>query len=726
MRLPSRRPCRRRRPMTAIEPLETRTLFHLELIAEIPNVAVGPGTPQSEINLGNHFDNEEINGTIVRFQTDLGEVDMEMFDGGAPATVSNFLGYVTRGEYNNTIFHRAIPQFVVQGGGYSASTVTQLIPPHIPTLAPIVNEFSTARSNVRATVAMAKEPDNPNSATSEFFFNLEDNSGTPPFGLDFQNGGFTVFARVINNTMPVVDAMAGLQTFDPPAVPFEDLPLRGVPPATADNVVRLNTAMVIEEAGLFTYTVQSSDPALVTPVVENGILRLNYGAGMTGLADITITATDVDGTTATDTFTAGVGALDVAIGDNAARQATFTDADGTTATISLKGGSGVLRFSGSNLSQTVGRAGAQVNGQITDLAVTLTGSGTGGALAVKASGGDGLITFSGLTADFGLKSIAAKQVNLAGNLTVAGNVGKADFADVSNSIMTFGGSGGSLALSLRDADQVEINSQIPIKSLKAASFVGGGGPDIGTISAPGLGSVNVTGNFFQRLNIAGSLGTTKIGGQAGTFLPWSVSGAAGKVTLGSVADGFIADFLGSVSGLTVNGNLTGDVSAGVLKSLTVKGDMTSSNLLLSGPGVSLGRATVSGAITNSRIQATSGIGSVTANSINASTIYAGVNTDGGILPFSLTDFSDGPSEIKSVTVKSSGGAPSFVNSNIAARNVGRLNLGTIQVGNAGVPFGVAGDNIASISGTGNGPLRFSRLDDTSDTTAQQDFEIRVF
>jgi hypothetical protein len=72
-------------------------------------------------------------------------------------------------------------------------------------------------------------------------------------------------------------------------------------------------------------------------------------------------------------------------------------------------------------------------------------------------------------------------------------------------------------------------------------------------------------------------------------------------------------------------------------------------------------------------------------------------------------------------VRGAGGAPTFVNSNIAARTIGRLNLGVVQVGNAGVPFGVAADTISAISGTGAGPLRFSRLTDPTDTTAQQDF-----
>jgi hypothetical protein len=79
-----------------------------------------------------------------------------------------------------------------------------------------------------------------------------------------------------------------------------------------------------------------------------------------------------------------------------------------------------------------------------------------------------------------------------------------------------------------------------------------------------------------------------------------------------------------------------------------------------------------------------------------------------------------------VTVKGVGGAPSFVNSNIAARTVGKLSLGAIQAGNGGVPFGVAGDTIASVTGTaGAAPVRLSRLADPAQSTVQEDFTVNV-
>lgn len=706
-----------------VEGLESRILFHLDLVQALPNTAVAPGTASSEINLAAHFDNELINGTIVRLATDLGNIDMELFDQGAPKTVANFLGYVTRGDYNNTFVHRSAEEFVIQAGGYRANADLSQITEHIPVQAPVPNEFSPQRPNVRSTVAMAKLSEEapgggPDSATSEFFVNLLDRNRD---NLDFQNGGFTVFGQLINNTMTTVDAIAALPRVNSP---FQGLPIQGDAPLdSVDELVVVSSASVVPEAALFNYTVTSTNPALVGGAVENGVLRLTYGAGATGTADVTVTATDLDGTTVTDTFTAGVGVLDVLIGNGGAKAVTFTDADGTVATVTLKGGAGTVRFTGTDLTQAEARGGATVAGSVADLAIDLTGTGTSGALVVRATGGDGLVNVSRLTSDAGMKSVAAKVVNLVGDVTFAGNVAKADFADVTNSILSFGGSGGGLALTLRDANGVDIVSQIPLKSLKANSFAGGG-PENGVLTAPALGSLIVNGDFGGRLNLAGSLGNARIGGAASTFLPWNVAGPAGKLAIGSITEGFVADFLGGVASLAVAGNLTGDIAAPTIKSLIVKGDMTSANLTLTGPGAALGRATVSGTITNSRIQAANGIGSVAAAAINGSSIYAGLTTEGGILPTSLADFNPDPSGIKSVTVK--GAAASFINSNIASRTIGKLNLGAIQTDNGGVPFGVAGDTIASLTGTGAaGAIKLTRLNDPAQTQTQQDFLVTV-
>lgn len=156
--------------------------------------------------------------TIVEmvFNLGLGEspfdtVYIELFD-DTPATQANFLNYVNDGDFTDVLMHRSVSGFVLQGGGFDTDLVA------IPTDAPVVNEFG--RSNLRGTIAMAKVGDDPNSATSQFFFNLGDNSAN----LDTQNGGFTVFARVLGNGMDLIDALAGLSTINLGS-PFDTLPV---------------------------------------------------------------------------------------------------------------------------------------------------------------------------------------------------------------------------------------------------------------------------------------------------------------------------------------------------------------------------------------------------------------------------------------------------------------------------------------------------------------------
>jgi cyclophilin family peptidyl-prolyl cis-trans isomerase len=141
--------------------------------------------------------------SVVTIETPLGTFQMELLADDAPNTVQNFLNYVERGAYDGTFFHRSVPGFIVQGGGFAFDPFTSSAP-GIAVDEPVVNEFG--ESNIRGTVAMAKTAAGPDSATSQWFVNLANNSAN----LDNQNGGFTVFARVIGDGMQVVDEIAAL------------------------------------------------------------------------------------------------------------------------------------------------------------------------------------------------------------------------------------------------------------------------------------------------------------------------------------------------------------------------------------------------------------------------------------------------------------------------------------------------------------------------------------
>ena len=150
----------------------------------------------------------------VIISTPLGDIEMELLEQDAPNTVANFLNYIENNRYDKTFIHRNVPDFIIQGGGFS---FTDGKGAGIPTFPPVDNEFKV--SNTRGTVAMAKLRDQPDSATSQWFINAADNSAN----LDAQNGGFTVFARVTDG-MDVVDAINELPMVNAGGS-FGDLPV---------------------------------------------------------------------------------------------------------------------------------------------------------------------------------------------------------------------------------------------------------------------------------------------------------------------------------------------------------------------------------------------------------------------------------------------------------------------------------------------------------------------
>jgi len=146
--------------------------------------------------------------STVRFRiaygtTLLGDIDVELFDADKPITVSNFLAYVQSGKYSRSILHRLAPNFVLQGGGYTVPSPFAASPFQATTVISeypaITNEFAhgTMRSNVFGTLAMARRADDPNSATSQWYFNLGDNSrGIGATNLNTFGGGYAVFGQI--------------------------------------------------------------------------------------------------------------------------------------------------------------------------------------------------------------------------------------------------------------------------------------------------------------------------------------------------------------------------------------------------------------------------------------------------------------------------------------------------------------------------------------------------
>lgn len=154
----------------------------------------------------------------VRLSTSLGDVTLELAEAKAPVTVKNFLRYVQTGAFDGTVFHRVIPDFMIQGGGFTSEMVQK------PTEAPITNEADNGLKNDRGTIAMARTSD-PHSAGSQFFINLKNNSFLNHTGRTAQGWGYAVFGRVTEG-MNVVDEIAQVETGS--CGPHSDVPLTPV------------------------------------------------------------------------------------------------------------------------------------------------------------------------------------------------------------------------------------------------------------------------------------------------------------------------------------------------------------------------------------------------------------------------------------------------------------------------------------------------------------------
>ena len=162
---------------------------------------------------------DEGTNPVVTFETTHGSFAVALEPDSAPKTVENFLAYVRDGHFDGTIFHRVIPGFMIQGGGYDERYQ------QVSTRAPIENEAPDAPGNDRGTIAMARTAD-PHSATAQFFINVVDNDFLNHTAKTARGWGYAAFGRVVDG-METVDRIAALQTG--PGGPFpSDVPQEAV------------------------------------------------------------------------------------------------------------------------------------------------------------------------------------------------------------------------------------------------------------------------------------------------------------------------------------------------------------------------------------------------------------------------------------------------------------------------------------------------------------------
>lgn len=220
--------------------------------------------------------------TVVTVQTSLGDIQINLFDEATPKTVENFLQYVNSGAYANNVVHRVVDGFVVQSGGFTytgpITSATGFVLDSVATGAAVVNEPEL--SNLRGTIAMAKLGGQPDSATSQWYINLDD---TNVSSLDPNlngSGGYTVFGQVIGDGMDIVDDIAA-QTQANFGGAFTNLPIRNYTQADADagaditddNLVIISDIVVTDATVV---TNPSLNPA------ENTLINAPSGGGSAG------------------------------------------------------------------------------------------------------------------------------------------------------------------------------------------------------------------------------------------------------------------------------------------------------------------------------------------------------------------------------------------------------------------------------------------------------------
>ena len=221
-------------------------------------------------------------GTLVQFRTVYGDIEVELYDQDKPVTVRNFLRYLQNGLYENEFSHRLVPDFVLQGGGF---TLTNNTISAIPTYPPITNEFGVGRqfSNIYGTIAMAKLGGNTNSATSQWFFNLNNNAFLDaPDTNDF----FVVFGHVIGGTN-VLNIFNHFQNWSSiPAPAPTNLVLNGyyAPPLNTLPVLTSNFPPTASSFVMIDITLLQ---VAIQPVAGGESISWNSATGLTNIVEFT-------------------------------------------------------------------------------------------------------------------------------------------------------------------------------------------------------------------------------------------------------------------------------------------------------------------------------------------------------------------------------------------------------------------------------------------------------
>ena len=408
----------------------------------IPPQTLTPGGAPTAVNLADYFSLSGVTGQLVQFDTVLGKFDVELRPDVAPQHVANFLGYVARGDYTNSFFHRSATFdagaiSIVQGGGY-AVVGTQVVA--VPAQPPVPLEYNLP--NERGTLAAARTVDI-NSATSQWFFNVRDNSSIlgPSNG-----GGYTVFGRVLGSGMTVIDAIAALQRIDARGgdqnSPFGELPVRNYTGnLQVSNLALVNSITAVpvfpsgDATGIIHFTIDNSAPGVVTAALSGSILTLTPGAA--GSATITVHAIDVSGNAVETSF---VVTVTISLPSFATQPTSQTVASGNTVVLSATANAAV--------SYQWQRNGADVFGATNaTLVLNNATSANAGSYTLVARNPLGSVTSTPVT--LAISNAAPSEVGRLVNLSIRSNAGTGSQTLIVGFAVGGAGTSGAIPLLLR-------------------------------------------------------------------------------------------------------------------------------------------------------------------------------------------------------------------------------------------------------------------------------------
>jgi cyclophilin family peptidyl-prolyl cis-trans isomerase len=563
----------------------------------IPSQTLSPNGATLALNLSDYFTISGVNGPVVQFDTVLGKFDVELRPDVAPKQVANFLGYVDRGDYANSFFHRSAtldggPISIVQGGGYY---VTNGSVAAVPTQAPVPLEYNLA--NDRGTLAAARTGD-VNSATSQWYINVRDNSALlgPSNG-----GGYTVFGRVLGSGMSVVDALAALPRVNAGS-PFDELPVRNY---SSGSVQISNLALVnsITTASLFptdttpavaTFSAQSSASGVVAAALTGSVLALTPGAA--GTATITVRATDVSGASVDTSFNVTVAAVPPTF---ATQPSSYTIAAGDSV---------VFRAMATNAtSYQWQRNGADIDGATTTmLVIRNVGANDAGNYTLIARNASGAATSSAATLTVNSTVSAADRGRLV-NLSIRSNSGIG--GDVLTVGFALGGASGNAPLLLRAAGpslaRFNVSSYLadPVATLFSGSTAIAANDNWGGNSQVTALAHQVA--AFDYLS-ANSLDAAMVVSPAAGTYSMQITGNGGGtgMSLGEVYEGTPHDQITAATPRLVNISARTQVGTGdnVLVAGFVIGGSTAKTLLVRAVGPALAQFNVPGVLADPKLQ----------------------------------------------------------------------------------------------------------------------------